>query len=93
MKATGMVRKVDDLGRVVLPKEIRTNLGIDVGVPVEFYVDGDLLIIKKYDAAGSVEELVAKLEYEIRMKEHLLTPKQMAKLNKKIQELKAIVKE
>ena len=92
MKATGMVRKVDDLGRVVLPKEIRTNLGIDVGVPVEFYVDGELLIIKKYDAAGSVAELVDKLEQEIRMKEQMLTPKQMAALDEKLQELKAIFK-
>lgn len=93
MKATGMVRKVDDLGRVVLPKEIRTNLGIDVGAPVEFYVDGEQMILKKYDVAGSVEELVAKLEQEIRMKEQLLTQKQMAALDEKLQELKAIVKE
>ena len=93
MKATGMVRKVDDLGRVVVPKEIRTNLGIDVGVPVEFYVDGELLIIKKYDATGSVEELVDRLEQEIRMKAHLLTTKQVAALDEKLQELKALVKE
>ena len=92
MKATGMVRKVDDLGRIVLPKELRTNLGLDIGTPVEFYVDGELVIVKKYDAAGSVAELVEKLECEIRMKEHLLTPKQMAALDEKIQELKAIVK-
>lgn len=92
MKETGMVRKVDHLGRLVLPMELRRNLGIGTGDPVEFYVDGELLILKKYDAAGSVEELVAKLEYEIRMKEQLLTPKQMAALDEKLQELKEIVK-
>ena len=93
MKATGMVRKVDHLGRLVLPMELRRNLGIGTGDPVEFYVDGELLILKQYDAAGSVEELVAKLEHEIRMKEQLLTPKQRAALDEKLQELKAIVKE
>ena len=93
MKATGMVRKLDSLGRIVIPKEIRTNLGIDIGDPVEFYVNGPCVIVKKYDATGSVEELVEKLEQEIRMKEQLLTPKQMAALDEKLQELKAIVKE
>ena len=92
MKATGMVRKVDDLGRIVVPIELRRNLGISVGDPVEFYVDGQTIIVKKYDATGSVAELVDKLESEIRMKEQLLTPKQMAALDEKLQELKEIVK-
>lgn len=93
MKATGMVRKLDDLGRIVVPIELRRNLGISVGDPVEFYVDGQTIIVKKYDATGSVEELVDRLEQEIRMKDHLLTPKQVAALEEKLQELKEIVKE
>lgn len=93
MKATGMVRKLDKLGRIVVPMEIRRNLGISVGDPVEFYVDGQTIIVKKYDTTGSVEELVDRLEQEIRMKSHLLTTKQVAALDEKIQELKAIVKE
>ena len=92
MKATGMVRKVDDLGRIVLPKEIRTNLGLDIGTPVEFYVDGELVIVKKYDAAGSVAELVEKLECEIHLKKYLIPKKQMDALEEKLQEMKAIVK-
>ena len=39
MKATGIVRRVDDLGRVVIPKEIRRNLGIHEGEPLEIYTD------------------------------------------------------
>lgn len=93
MKATGMVRKVDELGRIVLPKELRTNLGLDIGTPMEFYVNGEYIIVKKYDAAGSVAELVDRLEREIRMKARLITPKQMAALDEKLLELKAIVKE
>jgi len=49
MKATGIVRKVDDLGRVVLPVELRRTLGIDIKDPLEIYVDGDQVILKKYE--------------------------------------------
>ncbi|KEZ88687.1 AbrB family transcriptional regulator [Clostridium sulfidigenes] len=49
MKATGVVRKVDDLGRVVLPVELRRTLGIDIKDPLEIYVDGDQVILKKYE--------------------------------------------
>ncbi len=49
MKATGIVRKVDDLGRVVLPVELRRTLNIDIKDPLEIYVDGDQIILKKYE--------------------------------------------
>lgn len=49
MKATGIVRKVDELGRIVLPIELRRNLEIDVKDPLEIYVDGDEIILKKYE--------------------------------------------
>lgn len=48
MKSTGIVRKVDELGRVVLPMELRKNLGIDVRDSLEIYVDGHSVILKKY---------------------------------------------
>ncbi len=49
MKATGIVRKVDELGRIVLPIELRRNLDIDVKDPLEIYVDGSQIILKKYE--------------------------------------------
>ncbi|MBG9453280.1 transition state regulator Abh [Lysinibacillus sphaericus] len=48
MKSTGIVRKVDDLGRVVVPKELRRTLGIENGDPLEIFIDGDKIILKKY---------------------------------------------
>ena len=48
MKSTGVVRKVDELGRIVLPAEIRQNLGIEVKDPLEFFVEGEQIILKKY---------------------------------------------
>lgn len=49
MKAVGIVRKLDDLGRYVLPIEMRRNLNINIGDPLEIFVDGDSIILKKYE--------------------------------------------
>lgn len=51
MKATGIVRKVDELGRVVLPIELRRTLNIEVKDALEIYVDGGTIILKKYEPA------------------------------------------
>lgn len=48
MKSTGIVRKVDELGRIVIPMEIRRNLGINEKDPMEIFIDGDQIILKKY---------------------------------------------
>lgn len=48
MKSTGIVRKVDELGRVVMPAELRKKLRINEGDPMEVYIDGDKIILKKY---------------------------------------------
>ncbi|KYG30814.1 AbrB/MazE/SpoVT family DNA-binding domain-containing protein [Priestia endophytica] len=48
MKSTGIVRKVDQLGRLVLPKELRKNLSIEKNDPLEIFVDGDQIIFRKY---------------------------------------------
>ncbi len=51
MKATGIVRRVDNLGRIVLPIELRKNLNIDEKDPLEIYVDGEYIMLKKYEPA------------------------------------------
>lgn len=50
MKSTGMVRKVDELGRVVIPIELRRSLKINEKDAIEIYVDDDKIILKKYVA-------------------------------------------
>ncbi|MDO4394105.1 MAG: AbrB/MazE/SpoVT family DNA-binding domain-containing protein [Bacillota bacterium] len=61
MKATGIVRKVDELGRIVLPIELRRTLNIDIKDPVEIFVDGDSIMLKKYESScifcGSSENI------------------------------------
>lgn len=51
MKSTGIVRKVDELGRVVIPIELRRTLNISVKDALEIYVDADKIILKKYEPA------------------------------------------
>jgi len=48
MKSTGIVRNIDELGRIVVPKEIRTQQGIANNDPVEIYTEGDKIILTKY---------------------------------------------
>jgi AbrB family transcriptional regulator (stage V sporulation protein T) len=57
MKATGIVRRIDDLGRVVIPKEIRRTLRIREGDPLEIFVDRDgEVILKKYSPIGELSD-------------------------------------
>lgn len=62
MKATGIVRRIDDLGRVVIPKEIRRTMRIREGDPLEIYTsrDGEV-IFKKYSLLGGVEDFATQL--------------------------------
>ncbi len=48
MKSTGIVRKVDELGRIVLPKELRGVLNIEIKDPLEIYTEDEFIILKKY---------------------------------------------
>jgi len=61
MKATGIVRRIDDLGRVVIPKEIRRSMRIREGDPLEIYTDVDgEVIFKKYSPIGELSEFAAQ---------------------------------
>lgn len=51
MKATGIARKVDELGRIVIPKELRRTLNIEEKDALGIYVDGEQIILKKYEPA------------------------------------------
>lgn len=56
MKATGIVRRVDDLGRVVIPKEIRRSLKIREGDPLEIFIENNGVCFQKYSTLGSLAE-------------------------------------
>ena len=62
MKATGVVRRIDDLGRVVIPMEIRNQFNIVEKDPIEIYVEGSCIVLKKYEPncifCGNTKNLV-----------------------------------
>lgn len=70
MKATGIVRRIDDLGRVVVPKEIRRTLGIEEGDPLEIFVtDGGICFIPyRRDASqilnAALVQITAEIDYD-----------------------------
>lgn len=62
MKSTGIVRKVDELGRIVLPIELRRTMNIEVKDALEIYVDGDQIVLKKYEPScifcGNAKDII-----------------------------------
>lgn len=67
MKSTGIVRKIDDLGRMVIPIELRKTRNINKKDPMEIFVDGNEIILRKYEPVcifcGSADDII---EFEIR---------------------------
>ena len=65
MKATGIVRRIDDLGRVVIPKEIRRTLKIREGDPLEILIEKNCVCFKKYSALGLFSEDILRVAQDM----------------------------
>lgn len=78
MKSTGIVRKVDELGRIVIPIELRNKLDIAIKDPIEIFVEGSSIVLKKYEQncifCGNTKELTS-------YKEKLICTKCLTKLS------------
>ena len=62
MKATGIIRRIDDLGRIVIPKEIRKQLKINEGEKIEIYInDLEQIILKKYSSLKNIRDIAQKI--------------------------------
>ncbi len=80
MKHTGMVRPVDTLGRIVLPRELRKLLGIVDGKDsVEIFIDGDNIVLRKYQPSCI---FCGEIENTVMLGNHLVCKKCVAKLSK-----------
>lgn len=80
MKSTGIVRKVDELGRVVIPIELRRNLGIEEKDGLEVFIDNDRIILRKY---GPACVFCGQAEAVTRFKEKLVCRECLANLAQK----------
>lgn len=58
MRATGIVRRVDDLGKIVIPKELRNQMGIKEGTPMEMFRSTDGLVLRKYSTTYEIGEAI-----------------------------------
>lgn len=72
MKATGMTRRIDELGRIVVPKELRTTLSIDPKTPLEIFVDGDRIILRKYMSEDMLKDEMLRIVDKLGGKEKVL---------------------
>ncbi|MGH0585635.1 AbrB/MazE/SpoVT family DNA-binding domain-containing protein [Bacillus mycoides] len=65
MKNTGVARKVDELGRVVIPVELRKTLGIAEGTALDFHVDGENIVLRKHEKSCFVTGEVSESNMEL----------------------------
>lgn len=90
MKATGIVRRIDDLGRVVIPKEIRRSCNIREGDPLEIFLQDDGVVFKKYNPTYR-DDLMATLQdaadYYDNYEDDRVTAEQLRKIAKEIDAL------
>lgn len=89
MKATGIVRRIDDLGRVVIPRELRRNLRIKEGDPLEIYTGDGGVLFRKYNPNITVKSALDDLKEILRDEDDLNSKPELLK---KINEMEALLK-
>lgn len=78
MKSTGIVRRIDDLGRVVIPKDIRRYLCIKDGDPLELFLDGEIVCFQKYTTTNGYEDTIDRLIEHIKEEDSSVPNKKTA---------------
>lgn len=89
MKATGITRKVDELGRIVLPIELRRNLGIGIGDTLEIFTESDAILLRRYNAVDDLLTMANRLKDRVVLED---CGKLKPVLLKKIEEIEKIMK-
>lgn len=90
MKATGIIRRVDDLGRIVIPKEIRRSIGIREGEPLEIFLEGrDTICFRKYK--NNLSDAVENLKYQIENYCNDLTYETLMRIDALLKEVQELV--
>lgn len=92
MKRIGIVRKVDSLGRIVIPSELRKSLSINQYDMLEIYTDMDVIILKKYVTESAIERSIKQLKYDVVNLSQELGREKVAAINKILEELKQELK-
>ena len=91
MKATGIVRKVDELGRLVLPIELRKVLGIEIKDSIEIFTEDDTIILRKYRPSCGYSEQIKKIRDNISEDSAMRKSKVIARIISGIDEVTEIL--
>ena len=91
MRATGIVRRIDDLGRVVIPKEIRRGMGVREGDPIEMFVDTDsgglVLVPYRSEMSSKLKGMAENLSTLGQTPEHWAIADEIRKIAKKLEKI------
>lgn len=91
MRTTGMIRRVDELGRIVLPKEIRRTMSIPDGTPMEILIENDQVILRKYVPEEEVLEKLNMLEKQLELESEDMDLHKVKVIKKQISDIRAIL--
>lgn len=91
MNSTGIIRKIDCHGRIVLPIELRRKIGIDVGTPMEIYTDGDRIVLTKYIPATDSSVILGVFERHLDNICVDLGPEKTGDIRKHIRDIRLIL--
>ena len=92
MKATGIIRRIDDLGRIVIPKEIRRTAHLKEGDAMEIFVEDDYICFKKYDVERDLKTDLQNLKINLYTYINFDDNQKMDKVSEKIDEILLILK-
>lgn len=92
MKATGIIRRIDDLGRIVIPKEIRRIYGIADGTPIEIFTDSDGIILRRYCTEDELMNTVNVLSDTVENYIYNLDREKVQQIRKHIEEIRGLLK-
>ena len=91
MRTTGMIRRVDELGRIVLPKEIRRTMSIPDGMPMEILIENEQVILRKYVPEEEVLEKLNMLEKQLELESEDMDLHKVKVIKKQISDIRAIL--
>lgn len=92
MQRVGAIRKIDEVGRIVIPHDLRKNLSINANDLLEIYTDLDLIILKKYTTEATLERSIKQLKYDVINLSQELGREKVQSINKILNELREELK-
>lgn len=92
MNATGIIRRVDDLGRIVLPKEARRKVGISEGTPMEIFTSNGGIVLKKYYPENELDDMTKNLMEAVEDMCVDLGPEKTGDIRRHIREIQKLLK-